>query len=455
MKIHFLGASGEVTGSNFLLETENQKILIDCGLFQGSHFYDARNDEQFLYNPSEINAVLITHAHIDHIGRLPKLVKEGFKGKIYSTPATKDFAEIMLLDSLSVLQKEAQRKNKKIFYDEEDVYAVAKYWETVSYNQEFKINRLSVNFKDAGHILGSAIIEIKNEKPGAPPEKIVFTGDLGNPPAPLLRETEIVRDANILIIDSTYGGKKHEEREERKIKLERVIENTIKNNGVLLMPAFSLERTQEILFELNDLVEKNKVPKISVFVDSPLSIKLLPIYKKYNDYYNKETKYAIKSGDDIFDFPNLHFTLTTEESKEINNISAPKMIIAGSGMMNGGRIGHHAARYLGEKNNTILFIGFQAARSLGRRIQEGEKMVKIFDEEIAVRAKVETINGYSAHPDSEGIFKFAANSADTLKKVFTVHSEPKNAMFLVQKIRDYLGVDAISPNYGDSFEILN
>jgi len=453
MKIHFLGASGEVTGSNFLLETEKSKILVDCGLFQGGHFYDARNDEPFLYNPKEIDFVLITHSHIDHIGRLPKLIKEGFRGKIYSTSATKDFAEIMLLDSLSVLQKEAARKNKNVSYDEEDVRALAKYWKGISYHEELKINELSINFKDAGHILGSAIIEINKTELNGTSKKIVFTGDLGNPPAPLLRETEITRDADILIIDSTYGGKKHEGRDERKIKLERIIEDTVKMNGTLLMPAFSLERTQEILFELNDLVEKNRIPKISVFVDSPLSIKLMPIYKKYEDYYNKETKYVIKSGDDIFDFPNLHFTLTTEESKEINDAVAPKMIIAGSGMMNGGRIGHHAARYLGNKNNTILFIGFQAAKSLGRRIQEGEKNVKIFDEEIRIRARVETIDGYSAHPDSEGIFNFIKESADTLKKVFCVHGEPKNAMFLVQRVRDNLGVDATVPEYGQIYDI--
>lgn len=453
MKISFLGASGEVTGSNFLLETENLKILVDCGLFQGGHFYDDRNDEPFFYNSKEIDFVLITHAHIDHIGRLPFLIKNGFKGRIFSTSATRDFAEIMLIDSLGVLKKEAEKRNKQVYYNEEDVYALGQYWENVSYNEEFNINGVSVNFKDAGHILGSAIIEIKKIESDKKLKKIVFTGDLGNPPAPLLRETEIVQDADFMIIDSTYGGKIHEGREERKIKLERVIEDTIKKNGVLMMPAFSLERTQEILFELNDLIEKNRVPKISVFVDSPLSIKLMPVYKKYKDYYNKETKYAIKSGDDIFNFPNLRFTLSTEESKEINNTSTPKMIIAGSGMMNGGRIRHHAMRYLEGKNNTILFIGFQAAGTLGRRIQEGVKNIKIYNEEIVVRAKVETIDGYSAHPDSEGIFNFIKNSADTLKKVFAIHGEPKNTMFLVQRVRDNLGIDAVAPNYGDSFEI--
>lgn len=449
MKISFYGASQEVTGSNFLAETKNSKIMIDCGLFQGHSFYDDRNNSEFPYNLSEIDSVFVTHAHIDHIGRLPKLIRDGFKNKIYSTPVTKDFAEIMLIDSLGVLQKEAVKRGETAsFYTEDDVRALMNIWETINYNQEFEIKDLKINFKDAGHILGSAMIEIKNDS-----KKIIFTGDLGNPPTPILPPTEEINDANFIITDSTYGGKIHEGREERKLKLERIIEDTVKKHGTLIVPSFSLERTQEILFELNDLIEKNRVPSISIFVDSPLAIKLMPIYKKYESYYNKETKYIINSGDDIFNFPNLHFSLSTEESKEINDIRPPKMIIAGSGMMNGGRIQHHAIRYLKDKNNTILFIGFQAANSLGRKIQEGVKKVKIFDEIITVKAKVETIDGYSAHPDSEGIMNFVSNSADVLEKVFCVHGELNNSLFLNQRIRDYLGIDAVSPKYGETFEI--
>lgn len=457
-KITFYGGSGEVTGSNFLLQAKNSKIIVDCGLFQGRHFYDSRNNDPFPYDTSVLDAVLITHAHIDHIGRLPKLVKGGFRGKIFATPATREFAEIMLLDSLGVLQKEAERKGKMPFYNEDDIFALNKFWEEVNYNEKFKFGDLEINFKDAGHILGSAIIEIfvnenTNSEKNSAGKKIVFTGDLGNPPTPLLRPTEKVQGANVLIIDSTYGGKIHEGRKERKLKLERAIEDAARENGALLMPAFSLERTQEILFELNDLVEKNRIPKISVFVDSPLSIKLMPIYKKHEFYYNKEAKYVINSGDDIFSFPNLHFSLTTEESKKINDAPLPKMIIAGSGMMNGGRIGHHAKKYLGDKNTILLFIGFQAASSVGRRIQEGAKKVEIYGDEVQVRAKIETIDGYSAHPDSDGIFNFVSESKETLEKVFMVHGEPKNALFLVQKVRDNLGIHAESPSYGDSFEI--
>ena len=448
-KISFFGASQEVTGSNFLVESENSKIIVDCGLFQGKSFYDTRNEKPFPYSVSGKNvSACVTHAHIDHIGRLPKLIKSGFRGRIFSNPATREFAELMLSDSLGVLQKEAAKKNKKPFYEMGDITELMKLWETVEYGEKFKLHDFEVNFKDAGHILGSAMIEL--EKDG---KKIVFTGDLGNPPMPLLRKTEEITDANILIIDSTYAGKNHEDIKERKLILERIIEDTVKKKGVLIIPAFSLERTQEILFELNDLIEKGRVPKISVFVDSPLAINLIPIYKKYERYYNKETKYIINSGDDVFNFPNLRFTLKTEESKEINDVPPPKMIIAGSGMMNGGRINHHARRYLKGEENTVLFIGFQAAGTLGRKIQEGIKKVKIFGEEIAVKARVQTIHGYSAHPDQNGIFNFTQNTSETVKKVFAVHSEPKNAMFLIQRIRDYLGVEAIAPKNGDSFEV--
>lgn len=448
IKISFYGASGEVTGSNFLLESGKDKILIDCGLFQGSSFYEDRNNNPFKYSPKDISAVIATHAHIDHIGRLPKLIKDGFNGKIYSNFATKEFAELMLLDSLGVLEKEAARHNKQPFYSEENVYALMEKWEGKEYNTKFKIGDLEINLKDAGHILGSAIAEITvNGK------KIVFTGDLGNPPTPLISPTEKITGADFLILDSTYGGKVHEGREERKLKLERVIESSANKKGVLLIPAFSLERTQEILFEFNDLIEKGMVPKIPVFVDSPLSIKLIPIYKQYEQYYNKETKYIINKGDDVFNFPNLHLTLTTEESKEIARIPSPKIIIAGSGMMTGGRILHHAKNYLSDSKNTILFIGFQAANSLGRKIQEGIKNVRVMNQKIIVNASIETIEGYSAHPDNNGILDFIQNTGDTLKKIFSVHSEPKNSLFLSQRVRDYLGIETVIPSNEESFEL--
>lgn len=450
IKLSFFGAAQEVTGSNYLLETGGSKILIDCGFFQGSKINEEKNEEPFSYNLSEIDAVIATHAHLDHIGRIPKLIKQGFKGKIFSTPPTRDFSRLMLLDSLGVLGKEAKRSGKKeLIYNESDVEKAMSQWEIVDYHQEFSIKDLKVIFRDAGHILGSAIVEIKIKG-----KKIIFSGDLGNFPEPLLNDTEKINDADFLIIESTYGDRVHGDKKEADLKLERVIENTIQRKGVLMLPAFSLERTQKILFHINNLVEHGRIPKVPIFLDSPLSIKATKIYKQYGKYYNEEAKKILLSGDDIFNFPGLKMTLTTEESKEINNVPAPKIIIAGSGMCNGGRILHHLRRYLPDSKSTLLLVSFQAAGSLGRQLTEGAKLVRISGEDVLVEAEIEEIEEYSSHPDSKGLFNFVKNSDNTLKKVFVTHGELKSGLFFVQRIRDYLGIDAIAPKFGDSYEIV-
>ena len=452
-KIHFYGAAQEVTGSCFLLESKNTKLLIDCGLFQCPKFCDIRNEEYFPFDAKSINALIATHAHIDHIGRIPRLMNAGFAGKFFSTPATRDFARVMLLDSMGVLGKEARHENKEALYKEKDVEDALEIWETVEYHQEFVVGDFKIVLKDAGHILGSAIAEISFKDDYGKTKKIVFTGDLGNPPVPLLRPTENINDAHVLVIDSTYGDRLHEDKKERVLKLERAVEDTIKKKGVLMIPAFSLERTQEIIFELNNLVEQGMVPVVPFFLDSPLAIKATEIYKKYDRYYNKEAKYIISEGDELFQFPGLKFTLKTEESKGINDVPAPKIIIAGSGMLNGGRILHHARRYMSDSKSTILFVGHQAAGSLGRVIQDCAKEISIFGEKIPVLAKISSIYGYSAHPDREQLFNFIQNTADSLEKIFTIHGEPKSLLFFVQSIRDNLGVNAIAPKYGDKFEI--
>ncbi len=448
MRITFYGAAQETTGACYLLESSRTKILIDCGLFQQKRVAEDRNYEPFPFNPKEIEAVLVTHAHLDHTGRIPKLVKSGFDGKIFSTPATGDFAALMLEDSLGVMLKEVAGDKSRLIYNEEDLAKTAEKWQGIPYHQEFEVGGFKIRFLDAGHILGSAMIEIKVEG-----RKLVASGDLGNPPTPLLRPTEKVSDADFLLLESVYGNRLHEDRQERKLKIERVIENTVKAGGVLMIPAFSLERTQELLFELNDLIEKGRVPQIPVFLDSPLSIRATAIYKKYENYYNKEARYIISSGDEVFKFPMLRFTLTTEESKIINDAPSPKIVIAGSGMSTGGRILHHERRYLPDPNSAILMIGYQSAGSRGRRLQEGAKEIEIFGEKIPVRCRVETVSGYSAHPDREMLLNFVRNSADTLRKVFVVQGEPAAALFLVQRIRDYLGIDAIAPRYGDEYEL--
>jgi len=377
VKLSFYGSSQEITGSCFLLETRRAKLLVDCGLFQGSKFCETLNEEPFSFNLQNIDALIVTHSHIDHIGRIPKLVKDGFQGQIFSTPATREFAELMLLDSMGVLEKQARKENKKIIYAGEDVELAMSRWKSVEYHQEFEIGNLKIILKDAGHILGSAMVEIEHsESNSAKNKKIVFTGDLGNPPTPLLKPTEDITDANILVIDSTYGDRLHEDKKERRLKLERIIEDTIRLKGILMIPAFSLERTQELLFELNTLVEKGRIPFVPFFLDSPLAIKATEIYKKYERYYNKEAKYIMSEGDELFQFPGLKYTLTTEESKSINDIPPPKIIMAGSGMLAGGRIIHHTKRYLSDPNSTLLFVGYQAKGSLGRLIKDGAKKVK-------------------------------------------------------------------------------
>jgi len=465
VKISFFGGTEEVTGSNYLLEIDGNvssgkgktRILVDCGLFQGSRVAEEKNSDPFPYKPSSIDALLVTHAHLDHVGRIPKLVKEGFKGKIYSTYPTKDFAKLMLIDSLGVLEKEAKRHNgARPIYQEEDVEKAMSLWEAKNYRENFEIGGVNILFKDAGHILGSAIIEItdsKNGESGAKKKKLVFTGDLGNSPEPLINPTETVNDASFMVIESTYGDRLHEDYSQADLKLERAIENIVKKKGTLMIPAFSLERTQRILYQINDLVENGRIPKIKIFLDSPLSIKATEVYKNYANLYNAEAKKSLLKGDDLFDFPGLVLTMESEESKKIHEIAPPKIIIAGSGMCNGGRIVHHLKNYLPSKNNTVLFVSYLAVGSLGRILHDGEKLVSIMGEKIPVEAEIEKIGGYSSHADLNGLLGFAAKSADTLEKVFVTHGELKSSSFLAQRLRDYLGIDAVAPTYGEMQKI--
>lgn len=444
-KITFCGGTGSVTGANFLLEIDDKKILVDCGLTQGTELADNTNWAPFSYDPKEIDVLFVTHAHIDHIGRIPKLIREGFNGKIYSTKPTRALTGPMLLDTAGILSKNKDF-NLNEMYSEENINKAFLRWLSFDYHEKIKITEnLEVSFKNAGHILGSAMVEFIYEG-----KKILFTGDLGNSPSPLLPDTEKVVDANYLIIESVYGDRNHESRSDRKHLLEKVIEDNYKRKGTLIIPTFSLERSQELLFELNDLVENNRIPVMPIFFDSPLAIRLTEIFKQFKDYFNERAQKVMSKDKYLFDFPGLHSTLQSEESKKINEAPNPKIVIAGSGMSSGGRIVHHEKHYLPDPNNTILLTGYQALGTMGRLIEEGIKRVHISGEEVSVRAHVATILGYSGHKDGDGLLNFVGDMQDSVKKVFVVMGEPKSAMFLVQKIRDNLGIDASAPLKDDS-----
>jgi metallo-beta-lactamase family protein len=448
----FCGGATGPTGSNFLFQTEEKQILVDCGLFQGERIHADKNDDPFSYDPHDIDILFVTHAHLDHIGRIPKLVQQGFAGKIYSTPATKDLTRLMLTDSIRVLERQARERGMQPPYDEEDVHRIMRLWDVVEYHTRIDIDEYThVQFHNAGHILGSAMVEIEYNG-----KKIMFTGDLGNTPTPLLGETETPTDISCLVMESVYGDRNHEDRDTRRALVKNVIKDTIGRGGVLMIPVFSIERTQEMLFELNHMVEHQEIPLVPVFLDSPLAIKVTEIYKNYQHEYNEKAKDIIEGGDDIFAFPLLRFTKEVEDSKAIAEVEGPKIIMAGSGMMNGGRIVHHAKRYLSDAKNTLLLVGYQAVGTPGRLLQEGAKKVVIDDEEVTVRAFVTTVHGYSAHKQSDDLLDFVDSIASEgeLAKVFVVLGEPHSSMSLAQRIRDYVEIDATVAQDGESVTLL-
>lgn len=455
IKITFAGGAGTATGSNFLLEAGKIKILIDCGLFQGEKVAENENRENFLFNPKDIDFLFVTHGHLDHVGRIPKLTKEGFVGQIISTEATKDIGELVLRNSVGILAKEAEREGLLPIFVESDVDHSMSLWKGIKYHQEViidsedaSIGEIKVTLFDSGHILGSSLVvfDIKGER-------IMFTGDLGNSPSPLLKNTEKVPGVTYLIMESVYGDRNHEHLDDRIQILKETIKNTINKKGVLMIPAFSVERTQELIFLFNQMVEHKEIPLIPVYLDSPLGINITKVYKKYEKDFNENVENIIKKGDDIFSFAGLTMCNSVEDSKAINFSSNPKIILAGSGMSNGGRIVHHESRYLPDSKNTLLLVGYQAAGTLGRKIQDGSKEVTINREKVKVNAKIVQISGFSAHKDSEDLQEFANEMKDTIKKIFVVLGEPKSQNYLAQRLIEFYHLPAEVPELGSSIEI--
>lgn len=445
----FHGAAGEVTGANFLLEVDGKKILIDCGLHQGEKVDEDKNWTAFAYDPKTIDILFVTHAHSDHIGKIPKLVKDGFSGVIYGTEPTKEIAKLMFQDAIGLLEDDAKARGEtETLYDQGDIDKTMSLWKTVPYHDKIVVtDDLGVTLYDAGHVLGSSMYEFNFKG-----KKMLFTGDLGNTPTPLLRDTEVFEEPHFLLMESVYGDRNHDDKEDRKQKLVSVIEDTVKNHGTLMIPSFSLERTQEIIFELNDLVENGRIPQVPIYLDSPLAIKITEVYRKHIDFLNKNAR-MLSRTDDIFDFKGLIVTETRDESKAINHAPDPKIIIAGSGMMNGGRIVHHAHQHAGESRATLLLVGYQAVNTLGRMFQSGEKNVTINGDSIEVRCRVETISGYSGHKGSDQLVEFVDSIKKNLEQVYCVMGETKSQMFLAQRLRDQVGVHADAPEEGTRVEL--
>ena len=474
MNITFLGATKMVTGSNFLVEGAGKKFLVDCGMYQGKATDEMENEAPFLYDVNDIDFMLLTHAHIDHSGRIPKLYNEGFRGKVYATKATCDLCSIMLPDSGHIQEQENEWKNNKRkrkgekqkppLYTAEDATKCLEIFEPVKYDEIIDIDQnIHVRFNDAGHMLGSAIIEVWVSENGKT-TKAVFTGDLGNNDIPLLASPTMIDDADYLIMESTYGDRLHLRNDEKAETFLNIVSETLDNGGTVVIPSFAVGRTQEILYELNMIKEERskdekfqeeyeKLMKAPVYVDSPLAISATEIFKENEDLFDDETKEIMKRGDNPLEFSGLKFTRTADESKALNESEEPAIIISASGMCEVGRIKHHLKHNIWNPNSTILFVGYQAPGTLGRTIVDGAKKVKIFGEEFSVKARIEYIEGYSGHADQEWLLNFIYSFIKKPKHIFLVHGEPNGQLVLKNKIVESTEIPVTIPNFGEKYTL--
>jgi metallo-beta-lactamase family protein len=466
MKIRFLGAVRTVTGSMHLLSVNDAQLLLDCGLFQGSRKESFERNRKLPFDATTVDSLILSHAHIDHSGNIPSLVKNGFKGNIYATPATRDLCSAMLRDAGHIQESDAQYINNKRarqglppvepLYTVEDATNSLRYFVSIGYGRPLQVAPgVTLTFRDAGHILGSAITVLDIED-GGTTSRLIFTGDLGRKEIPILKDPEPVENADYLITESTYGSRVHDPFEASTTELRNVIIDTYRQGGKVIVPAFSVGRTQELVYALHRLTEARKIPDLPIFVDSPLSVNVTEIFRLHPECYDEEVNEFLATAHrrDPFGFHRLTYVRSTERSKELNFLREPAVIISASGMCEAGRILHHLKNNVEDPRNTVLIVGWQAPHTLGRRLVERQATVKIFGEEYSLKAKVETINGFSAHADRNELLDYARQlGAKRLKSVFVVHGEEASSQALAYGLNNLGVAKTIVPQPGEEFEL--
>lgn len=470
MNIRFMGAVKGVTGSCHLIEFKDKKLLLDCGLFQGRD--EELNYQEMDFDPASIDYLLLSHSHIDHSGRIPLLVKKGFKGTVYCSKATYELCEIMLLDSAHIQEMEVEWQNRKArragkplvepLYTQEDANKSLEYFKPVLYDQIIRIDDyITVRFNDAGHVLGSSIIEMWF-KDGSEIIKVVYSGDIGTKEKPILNDPAIIDYADYVIMEATYGNRVHEDVEKRDETLINIILKTVLRGGTVIIPSFAVGRTQEIIYELNKYYDAhlsdfgtstNLLKNVPVYVDSPLAVKATEVFKRNAGVFDEEARDLLKKGDNPLKFDNLHFTQSVEESKALNFSDEPKIIISSSGMCEAGRIRHHLKHNLWKKNSSIVFVGYQAEGTLGQRIRDGAKKVKLFGEEIHVNAEIYNVEGFSGHADKNGLLNWLKGFKEKPCRLFIVHGEGQAKEDFAKEVEQQLGIECIIPEYNEVYEI--
>ncbi len=447
MEITFHGAAQTVTGSQHLVQVNGAKFLLDCGLFQGSRQETYYRNQHFVYDPRSVQTLVLSHAHTDHAGNIPNLVKKGFAGPVLATQASRDLSNFMILDSGRIQENDAEFVNKKRakrgeppiepLYDSADAEAALKYFTSVPYSTPFEVAPgVTAEYFDAGHILGSAITVFNVEEKGRK-IRLAFSGDLGRKQTPILRDPTSISDIDYLIMESTYGDRLHKSRDEAQDQLRRIVEEAVNRGGKIIIPSFAVGRAQELVFSLHFMMESGALPRFPVYVDSPLAVNISKVFRAHDELHDQAAQDFADDipHHDVFDFPELTYVGSVDESKALNDKPGPMVIISASGMCETGRILHHLRNNIGNPRTTVLIVSWQAPNTLGRRLVEKERRVKIFGEAYNVKAKVEVINGYSAHADQAGLLEWALALKGRLKKVFLVHGEPEPANALAEKLR--------------------